>query len=234
MDRPEPQAFRALPLLIVLGLSSFILQDLSEAADLLGHHDLVNVRVEQLANRVQATPLRDQPNLHVGQLTQESELPGVLHQKHGLAEQCATGHHSVKLKERWLQLLPVHLHHDHRLFIESDRQQHSCQEVVQGQRELYVVKGQVLPGERGSKHFDLLRVAKLFPEVGDIRFLVEILQLVLEDSEQSLGVRRVAEPFGLNGLNPFPLHSILLLPHLHSRILGCLGLLDSSPLILCV
>ncbi len=70
--------------------------------------------------------------------------------------------------------------------------------------------------ERGDKHLDLLRVAKLFPEVGDIRFLVEILQLVLEDSGQSQGVRRVAEPFGLKGLNLFRLHSILLLlPHLH-------------------
>ncbi len=100
MDGPEPQAFRALPLLIVLGLSAFRLQDLSEAADLLGHHDLVKVRVEQLVNLVQVTPLRDQPNLHVGQLTHESELPDVHHQKHGLAEQCTTGHYSVKLKER--------------------------------------------------------------------------------------------------------------------------------------
>ena len=100
--------------------------------------------------------------------------------------------------------------------MDSDRQQHSRREVVQGQGEFHVEKGQVLPGERGDKHLDLLRVAKLFPEVGDIRFLVEILQLVLEDSGQSQGVRRVAEPFGLKGLNLFRLHSILLLlPHLH-------------------
>ncbi len=75
MVGPEPQAFRALPLLSVLGLSAVRLQDPSEAGDLLGHHDLVKVRVEQL---VQVTPLKDQPNLHVGQLTEESELPAVL------------------------------------------------------------------------------------------------------------------------------------------------------------